>query len=215
MQSWEKLEKDVSKAISWFKNNGMKLNSDKCYLLVSGHKHECTICTVGDSKIIETHCVKLLDVLIDSKLTFSDPINLICKKASRKVNALARQRAILPFYKWKLLMQAFFNSLFASSPLVWMFHSREFNNKINKLYYRALRIVYRDEISTFEELLKKDESLTISPHRNLHLLATEIYKAHKGIGPSFMSNIFFKNNNSYGGTRFKPTFYTAQESQKQ
>ena len=48
----------------------MKLNSDKCYLLVyllvSGHKHECTICTVGDSKIIETHCVKLLGVLIDS-----------------------------------------------------------------------------------------------------------------------------------------------------
>ena len=30
---------------------------------------------------------------------------------------------------------------------------REINNKINKLHYRALRIVYRDEISTFEELL--------------------------------------------------------------
>ena len=168
----EKLEKDASKAISWFKNNGMKLNSDKCYLLVSGHKHECTICTVGDSKIIETHCVKLLDVLIDSKLTFSDHLNLICKKASRKVNALARQCAILPFYKRKLLMQAFFNSLFASSPLVWMFHSREINNK-NKLHYRALHIAYRDEISIFEELLKKDGSFTIH-HRNLHLLATEI-----------------------------------------
>ena len=169
-------------------------------LLVSGHKHECTICTVGDSKIIETHCVKLLGVLIDSKLTFSDHLNLICKKASRKVNALARQCAILPFHKRKLLMQAFFNSLFASSPLVWMFHSREINNKISKLHYRALRIAYR------EELLKKDGSLTIH-HRNLHLLATEIYQVHKGIGPIFMSNIFFKNDSSCGGTRFKPTFY--------
>ena len=146
----------------------MKLNSDKCFLLVSGDKHECTICTVGDSKIIETHCVKLLGVLIDSKLTFNDHLNLICKKAARKINALARQCAILPFHKRKLLMQAFFNSLFASSPLVWMFHSREINNKINKLHYRPLRIGYRDEISTFEELLKKDGSLTIH-HRNLHL----------------------------------------------
>ena len=57
---------------------------------------------------------------------------------------------------------------------IYMFHSREINNKINKLHYRALRIVYRDEISTFEELLKKDGSLTIH-HRNLHLLATERY----------------------------------------
>ena len=65
-------------------------------------------------------------------------------------------------------MQAFFHSLFASSPLVWMFHSREINNKINKLHYRALRIAYRDEIYTYEELLKKDGSLTIH-HRNLHL----------------------------------------------
>ena len=75
-------------------------------------------------------------------------------------------------------MQAFFNSLFARSPLAWMFHSREINNKINKLKYRALRIAYRDEISTFEEFLKKDGYLTIH-HRNLHLLATEIYKVHK------------------------------------
>ena len=184
----------------------MKLNSDKCFLLVSGHKHECTICTVGDSKIVETHCVKLLGVLIDSKLTFNDHLNLICKKAARKINALARQCAILPFHKRKLLVQAFFNSLFASSPLVWMFHSREINNKINKLHNRALRIIYRDEISTFEELLKKDGSLTIH-HRNLHLLATEIYKVHKGIAPIFMSQIFLNNDNSHRETRFKPTFY--------
>ena len=81
-------------------------------------------------------------------------------------------------------MHAFCNSLFASSPLVWMFHSREINNKINKLHHRALRIAYRDEISTFEEHLKKDGYLTIH-HRNLQLLAT----AHKGI-ESILCQIF-------------------------
>ena len=90
----EKLEKDASKAISWFKNNGMKLNSDKCFLLVSGHKHECTICTVGDSKIIETHCVKLLGVLIDSKLTFSDPRWLFQSSHAARINVSAAARII-------------------------------------------------------------------------------------------------------------------------
>ena len=40
-----------------------------------------------------------------------------------------------------------------------MFYSRTTNNKINKLHGRALRLVYDDYVSTFEELLEKDNSL--------------------------------------------------------
>ena len=70
-----------------------------------------------------------------------------------------------------------------------MFHSRILNRKINNLHYLALRIVYRDEISSFDELLAKDGSVTVH-HRNLQSLATEMYKVFKGIAPSFISNIF-------------------------
>ena len=35
-----RLEHDTSLAVEWFENNFMKLNQDKCHLLVSGHKHE-------------------------------------------------------------------------------------------------------------------------------------------------------------------------------
>ena len=49
------------------------------------------------------------------------------------------------------------------------------NMKINKLHYRALRMIYLDETSTFEELLEKDGSVTIH-HRNLQFLATEMFK---------------------------------------
>ena len=41
-----------------------------------------------------------------------------------------------------------------------MFCSRSANNKINKLHKRALRIVYDDYNSKFEELLTKDGSFT-------------------------------------------------------
>ena len=35
-----RLEHDSLLAIEWFENNNMKLNQEKCHLLISGHKHE-------------------------------------------------------------------------------------------------------------------------------------------------------------------------------
>ena len=57
-----KLELAAEKALNWFHYNGMKLNSSKCHVLVSGNKHECMICKIGTSQVIETHLVKLLRV---------------------------------------------------------------------------------------------------------------------------------------------------------
>ena len=36
----KRLEHDSLLAIEWFQNNNMKLNQDKCHLLVSGYEHE-------------------------------------------------------------------------------------------------------------------------------------------------------------------------------
>ena len=48
----KKLKCAVNVAISWFKNNGMKMYSDKCHLLVSGHKHEIMIANIGHEQVI-------------------------------------------------------------------------------------------------------------------------------------------------------------------
>ena len=56
-----------------------------------------------------------------------------------------------------------------------MFYSKTVNNKINKLHERALRLVYDDYVSTFKELLEKDNSFNI--HRyNIQTLCIELYK---------------------------------------
>ena len=94
-----------------------------------------------------------------------------------------------------MLMQAFFLSQFSYCPLVWMCHSRKVNTRINNLHNRALRLVYRDENSSFEELLQKDGSVTIH-HRNLQFLAIEMYKVFRGLAPRFMSDVFGINGNA-------------------
>ena len=47
-----RLEYDSIEAIIWFENNYMKLNTDKCHLLISGSKAEHIWGNVGDKKIL-------------------------------------------------------------------------------------------------------------------------------------------------------------------
>ena len=53
------LEESSELVIAWLQNNCMKLNTDKCYLLVAGHKFEQTWMGVGPDKIWEDHSFKL------------------------------------------------------------------------------------------------------------------------------------------------------------
>ena len=49
-----------------------------------------------------------------------------------------------------------------------MFHSRRTNNKFNKLLEKVLRIVYDDNVSTFNQLLAIDKSFCIEIYKALH-----------------------------------------------
>ena len=73
----------------------------------------------------------------------------------------------------------------------------QLNNKINHIHEKALRIVYNDYSSSFEDLLNKDKSVTIH-QRNLQQLAIEIFKVKIGIAPIIMNEICtFDKNNTY------------------
>ena len=55
-------------------------------------------------------------------------------------------------------MNAFFSPEFGYCPLAWMFHNGRYNNQINRLQERMLRIVCKDYKSSFAELLSEDKS---------------------------------------------------------
>ena len=55
-------------------------------------------------------------------------------------------------------MNAFFEVQFNYNPLIWPLHSRKINNKINRLHERRLRILYNNNLSTFDKLSELDNS---------------------------------------------------------
>ena len=121
---------------------------------------------IDNHTVISENKNELLGIILDLKLSFEDHINNLCKKASQKLNALARIVLYLCLEKRKTVMKAYVASQFGYCHLLWMFHSKSLNSKINSLHERALRITYGDRSSSFESLLKKDNSISIH-HRNI------------------------------------------------
>ena len=92
------------------------------------------------------------------------------------------------------LVWMFIESQFGYCPLVWMFSSRNMNARINRIHVRALRIVYNDYVSSYDELVTKDKSFTIH-HRNIQTLAIDTHKVINNISPEIMKEIFVLRRN--------------------
>ena len=197
-----KLEDDTISAIMWFEANYMKLNQDKCHFLLAGNTPEHLWTKVGEETIWESSHEKLLGLVIDKKLNFTKHLNIVCKKVGAKVTALARMVKIIPVEKKRILMKAFIESQFSYCPLIWMFCSRKINKRINYIHERALRLVYDDYISSFDELLVKDNSTSIH-HRNIQKVAIEMFKVKNNLCPEILQSLFRK---TAGRTRSQATF---------
>ena len=138
-------------------NVSMKVNTGKSQLLVSGNIR--AMAKIDKNQVESEKEQVLLGIMIDFNLTFENHINNICKRANQKLNALARVAPYMNMQKRIIIMKPFVTSQFGYCPLIWMFHSRRINNKINSIHERALRITYQGHISTFQELLNKNNSV--------------------------------------------------------
>ena len=193
------LKEDASTILNWFKINEMKSNDDKCHLIVGDTNKNCSsigYIYMGNELIESEETVELLGVTIDNKLNFNEHVSTLIKKGNQKLCALARISKFLCEDKLKLIMRTFIESQFNYCPLIWMFHSRTLNDKINKLHERALRLVYKDDTLTFQQLLQKDNSVTIHV-RNNQKLAIEMYKVKNNLSPLPVQELFKQRVDRY------------------
>ena len=135
---------DCNVTLKWFADNFMKSNADKYRLLVLGQRcNDPVTVKIGNTDVVNSSEEKLLGIHIDSKLSVDDHVSKLCQKASNKLYALVHISPYIDQKKLRNLMRAFITSQFQYCPLIWMLHSRQLNQKINKIQERALRITLR------------------------------------------------------------------------
>ena len=178
-----RLKNDTRKTLVWFESNMMAANPSKCIEI-----DKMFITTVDK--------VKLLGVIVDSKLKFNEHVKSLCLKANRNISALSKVAKIVDQPKCKLLYNSFVMSNFRYSPLIWMFCGKTANKEINRVHKRTLSILLRDYGASFDELLVKNEEKAIHV-QNLQIFMIEVYKSLNHQNPSFLWKLFARKEINY------------------
>ena len=167
----------------------MKPNPRKFQFMIHGKStRQSIILNINNVKIRESSSVVLLGLTIDNQRTFKDHINILLRRASFKLHALRRIRKYLTAVKAKLFYNAFINSQFNYASIIWMFFHKQVYLKIEKIQYKALKIVYNSNES-YEELLLRNNEVSIH-QKQLRILAIEVFKSLADINPDFMKSYF-------------------------
>ena len=169
-----RLEHDSLLLIEWFEHNHTKLNQEKCHLL-SVNRFESIWANIGNAKIWESPNQKLLGVVIDRDLSFDRYVSSLCRKAGKKLSAVLSH--YMSINQRRILAKYFIEAQFSYDQVIWMFHTRELNKKINHIHEHALRIVYRDNSSSFTELPKKGNSVYLYSLQKHPVLSYQIVQS--------------------------------------
>ena len=137
----EKLEEVGKVLFEWFSNNFLKANANKCHLILS--TDEPFSINIDNEVIKNSSNKKLLGINLNNRMRFDTYVANVCNRVSKKLYALARISQFMNIHKRRMKMKAFIAPEFCYCLLVWMFHRRKLNSRINKLHERALRIVYQ------------------------------------------------------------------------
>ena len=167
----------------------MKANPKKFQFMILGKgTRQTVILNINNIRIREPQNVELLGLTIDNRLSFKDHISMLCCRANYKLHALRRIRKYLTLEKSKLLYNAFINNQFNYASIIWMFCRKQDYLEVEKIHYKALKIVYISN-ECYEELLIHNNEVSIHP-KQFCTLATEIYKSLTDVNRDFMKNYF-------------------------
>ena len=118
------------------------------------------------------------------------------QKAAKQLNVLQRLSKFLNEKSRLLIFRSFIQSNFNYCPLVWHFCSKTNTEKLEKLQYRALRIVFSDFTSSYASLLEKAELSTLHLNR-LRCIAAETYKCINNLTPEYIRDLVQLKTSSY------------------
>ena len=186
------------RCIEWFNHNHMTANKGKCQSLVFSKQYTNIeeFVVNNEFKITMSDTVTLPGVQIDNRLKYDSHIQKICTKASLQLNFLKRLAGYIGSKEKFILIKSFILCLFNYCPLVWLFCSKDSQQKLGKRNKRALRLALSDYSSSYSDLPQKTKFTTVHIHSSRQL-ALEVFKTLHNLNPAFMKNYFIPKPSNY------------------
>ena len=130
--------------------------------MIFGNKCSKAKVAIRNSTIKKSKYEKLLGITFHKNLSFRKHIEDLRKRANQILQALARSSTYIDPLKPEILINSFIQSQFNYCPLLWMFHDRVLNSKLNLIQERALRLVCTGSETECENLMKR----TLTTHQH-------------------------------------------------
>ena len=215
-----KLESAANLAIEWFNDNGMKANPDKFQAIVFGRngKGSNLVFNLSENITVKpSNHVKLLGLVIDNHLRFTQHISELSVKCSKLTNAIARLSRLLNKDSKLSVLEAFLLSNLNYCSVIYHHCNSCDARKLERIQKRFLRYVTLDFESSYSELLEQcgKPSLYVS---RLRSTLECMFKIMNNALPPVDASLFTLNNCSYNlrnqNTLVRPRVDTVHFGQK-
>ena len=118
---------------------------------------------------------------ISANTHFHQHVSILCKKAGARLRILQRLSSYIDeHYRMTIIFRSFVLINYCS--LVWNFCETVHASKMERIQFRALKYIYNDVSTSYEELLARANLPTLELHRKREILV-EVFKSVDNISP--------------------------------
>ena len=152
--------------------------------------------TLTTTTIRQAQEIKLMGVILDVNLQFSEHIKQICTKTSRRIGVLSRLRNLIPTTAKLTIYKTAVMPHFTYCSLVWHFCKASDRRKLERINERGLRQVYNDWSASYDDLLSRAKMTTLY-NRRLQDIAIFMFKIKHGMLSSSVTELFNTSHTNY------------------
>ena len=139
--------------LGWYKSNFLEGNYSKYQAMIIARDIQQTELVINNSKIDITDAFKVLGVIIDKDLNFTEHMSQVCLKTSKMIGVLRRLKNLIPINaKLRIYKTAILPHL-TYCILLWHFCRASDTRKLERIKEKGLRTVFCDRVSSYSDLL--------------------------------------------------------------
>ena len=192
-----KLKEISSLLLDWFDSNYLQANPKKFQFILHDKIIRNVPLSINESVDLKSQSeVKLLGIKIDAKLSFSQHINELCRKAGRHINVLGRLSKSLSVNGKFQLYNTFIMSNFNFCPVIWHYCSMSDLCKIENVQKRALKIILKDYNGSYSKLRQQANRSLLYVDR-LRQIIIEVFKIYYTQCPVYLDDLITKTQHTY------------------